>query len=280
MAPAAHEHRWRVRAQVHDGNLCLAEVSFRPPRCDRDEQGLAAGQKFGPQVTGAAVTVRRSHRHRLSSCSGNAIEGGQWGARVHDRAVVSPGGAAWSVGGANNRNRGAAGDRDLLDENAVEEPDPLTIRRNERAARSTQTGQRKRRQLVERPHKQLVLAAIDNARAIGRDGDVRGSALNAQRCRSGGRNFGSHDVWCWRAHGKPNAAADNRGSTQHRHRARRRHPDAHGTTELLPRRRQRRLHARLGQYLVWHDASAQRPHFLKGKEHHRDVGHTPASVLF
>ena len=68
--------------------------------------------------------------------------------REDDRVVVGPGAAAARRGVA-QRDRRAAGDRDLLQLAAGEERDPLAVRREERAGGALGAGERRRLQLVE-----------------------------------------------------------------------------------------------------------------------------------
>ena len=138
VAPAAQQHFLRSGAQIahrHLGRLEPARL-----RRDREEDGAAAGQDFRPEVVGFALRVVGPRQHlrrppaadtRCSPVAGLPVAK----MIVSSGAHVAPRGVAVEAG---ERDRRAAGDRDLPERAAVgDEADPLAIRRDERPAQLT-----------------------------------------------------------------------------------------------------------------------------------------------
>ena len=74
----------------------------------------------------------------------------------------------------------------FFSDSRVGKADPLAVGRDERAGGCAEAGQRRRVELVERPHEErrAVGTDIDDARAVGRDRDVRDSAAAIDWCVS------------------------------------------------------------------------------------------------
>ena len=134
VAPAAHQHFLRPGAQVAHGHLGRIEPARL--RRDREEDGVAAGQDFRPEVVGFALRAVGPRQHLRCPPGGrHALQPRRRvGGREDDRVVGRPRRAARSVG---SRRASVIGGPPVIAtflqrDDAVDEADPLAIRRDER----------------------------------------------------------------------------------------------------------------------------------------------------
>ena len=118
----------------------------------------------------AVADVRLGQRLRFAAGRRYLQEAGRRiGGRKDDRVVRTPARAPRRTREPAERNGRASGDRHLLQFGLVKESHPVTVRRDERRAKSCDAGERPRLELIDRADHHLLLAgsgAIDDPRSV------------------------------------------------------------------------------------------------------------------